>query len=301
MKISGFSFCRNAHKLYYPVAESIRSVLPICDEFVVALGRGDADDQTRAVIESIGDSRIRIIDTEWTDRERLRGWIHSQQTNIALRECAGDWCLYVQSDEVIHENDLSAIRNRAEALAHDSAVEGLLFRYLHFWGDYTHAHRSHAWYPREIRMIRNGIGIESYRTAQSFRRQGRRLAVAPVNASIYHYGWVRPPHLMKAKNLEFATTHHGRGTAEQHFGPTAPAFSYGSLARVPRFKGTHPAVMRDWMARFDWAGDLQYEGPSPFRFRHDRLKYRILTFIEQRLLAGRIHLGKQPYRRLIRR
>ncbi len=294
MKISGFSFCRNGDKLYYPVAESIRSVLPICDEFIVALGRGDADDRTRDVIAAIGDPRIRIIDTEWTDRERLRGGIHSQQTNIALRECKGDWCFYLQSDEVVHEKDLPAIRARCAQLRDDSRVEGLLFRYLHFWGDYDHVHRSHAWYPREIRLVRNGIGVESFRTAQSFRRHGRKLRVATVDADIYHYGWVRPPAMMKAKSIEFDTTHQGRKIAlERHGGPVA--FDYGSLAMVPRFGGTHPAVMADWMQRFSWGGQLQYEGTSPVRHRHDAFKYRLLSWIEQRLLFGRVHLGARGY------
>ena len=70
MKISGFSFCRNAQKLYYPLAESIRSILPLCDEFVVAVGKGDADDRTRETIEGIGDPKIRILDGggDGTDR-----------------------------------------------------------------------------------------------------------------------------------------------------------------------------------------------------------------------------------------
>jgi len=297
MKISGFSFCRNGSKLYYPVVESIRSILPICDEFIVAVGRGDADDRTRDVIAGIGDPRIRIIDTEWTDRERLRGWIHSQQTNIALRECTGDWCFYLQSDEVVHEKDLPVIRARCEQLQADRRVEGLLFRYLHFWGDYDHVQCNHAWYPGEIRMIRNGIGVTSFRTAQSFRRDGRKLRVARVDADIYHYGWVRPPALMKAKSIEFDTTHQGRAVALERHGGAKP-FNYGSLARIPRFTGTHPAVMGDWMADFTWADQLQQTGPSTVRFRHDKRKYQLLTWIEQCVFRGRVHLGARGFRRV---
>ena len=298
MNISGFSFCRNAAKLYYPVAESIRSVLPICDEFVVAVGRGDDDDRTRDLITAIGDPKIRIIDTEWTDRDTLRGWIHSQQTNIALNACRGDWCLYLQSDEVIHERDLPVIAGRCRELQDDRRVEGLLFRYLHFWGDYQHVHRSHAWYPSEIRVVRNGLGIQSFRSAQSFRLNQQRLQVAKVEADIYHYGWVRPPELMRAKCREFMWTHLGRHRSEAL--NQAPSFDYGSLERIPVFKGTHPAVMQDWMARFDWADRLQYSGPSPVRHRHDRLKYRLLTAVEQGVLGGKVRLGAQPYRRLIK-
>lgn len=295
MRISGFSFCRNAQKLYYPVAESIRSILPICDEFVVAVGKGDADDRTREEITAIGDPRIRIIDTEWTDRERIGKYIHSQQTNIALNACTGDWCFYVQSDEVVHERHLEPIRRRCEELLTDKEVEGLLFRYLHFWGDYRHVHRNHAWYPAEIRIVRNGAGVQSFRSAQSFRIDGRKLRVARVDAEIFHYGWVRPPRLMQRKIHEFMTTHKGKDFADKAYGQPGRSYEYGSLEKIPLFEGTHPAVMQRWIAEFNWGADLQYTGKSPWPQRHERAKYRFLTFIEQKLLFGRAHLGAKGY------
>jgi len=294
MKISGFSFCRNAAKLYYPVVESIRSILPICDEFVVAVGRGDKDDRTRELIEGMGDPRVRIIDTEWTDREKLRGWIHSQQTNIALNACKGDWCFYLQSDEVVHERDLPVIKARCEQLQNNARVQGLVFRYLHFWGDYQHVHRNHAWYSNEIRIVRNGIDVQSFRTAQSFRHKLKRLHAARVDAEIFHYGWVRPPALMKEKSHHFFHTHHGKDRADEMIG-TQP-FDYGSLEKIPLFQGSHPTVMKVWLDKFDWADQLQYTGPSKTLYKHDFLKNRILTFIEQQIFADRLRLGVKPYK-----
>jgi len=296
MKISGFSFCRNTAKLYYPVVESIRSALPICDEFVVAVGRGDPDDRTRELIESIDDPRIRIIDTEWTDREKLRGWIHSQQTNIALNACTGDWCLYLQSDEVLHERDLPVIKARCEQLHNNPRVEGLALRYLHFWGDYQHVHRSHAWYSSEVRVIRNGIGIQSYRSAQSFRRDDKRLHAARVNADVYHYGWVRPPALMEEKTRHLFQTHHGKSRADEL--PIIHTFDYGALKNIPLFTGSHPAIMKNWIEQFDWADQLNYSGPSESRHRHEWLKYRLLTWIERRIFNDAIRLGVMPYKSL---
>lgn len=297
MKISGFTFSRNAEKLYYPVAESIRSILPICDEFVVALGRGDDDDGTRAAIKAIGDPRITIIDTEWTDRERLKGRIHSQQTNIALERCTGDWCFYLQADEVVHERYLPVIQQRCEELLEKRRVDGLLFRYKHFWGDYDHYIVSHKWYPQEIRIIRNHLGITSHNTAQSFRCEGKRLRVAPVDAEIFHYGWVRPPRLMAAKQKEFQTTHRSREWLAQQSDAALGAFSYGSLEELAQYDGNYPGVMRDRIAGMDWRDQLQYTGPSPIRLPHERLKYRMLTWLEQTLFGGRVHLGKRGWHR----
>ncbi len=298
MKISGFSFARNAQKLYYPVAESIKSILPICDEFYIAIGTGDDDDRTREEVESIGDPKVHIIDTVWSDRDTLKGHVHGQQTNIALEKCTGDWCFYIQADEALHEKYLDTVRKRCEELQDDRDVEGLLFRYKHFWGDYEHYHVNHAWYPREIRVIRNNLGIRSWQSAQSFRKDGEKIRVADVDAEIFHYGWVRPPEYMNKKRREFATTHRGRNWVDENYRNEGAEFDYGSLARLKKYEGTHPAVMRRWVDAFNWGDKLQYTGKSPVRHKHEKCKYRLVTFLEQNILGGRQLFGFKNYIRL---
>jgi hypothetical protein len=301
MGISGFSFVRNGMKLYYPVTESIRSILPICEEFVVAVGRGDEDDTTRRAIEAIGDPKIRIIDTVWDEAHYDRGIVNAVQTDIAKQACTGDWLFYLQADEVVHEKYLPAIEARCRDLLDRPEVEGLLFAYKHFWGDYGHYHDGHGWYPFEIRLIRNLPGIHSYQSAQSFRyfdaydnprqaRGTRKLRVARVDAEIYHYGWVRPPHLMQVKRRALDTVHWGRARAAEHYDKAPRVFDYGPMDRLAVFEGTHPAVMKTRVEQMDWQGMLQATGsPNPHRepHKHERLKYMLLTFIENRLLGGR--------------
>lgn len=298
MRISGFSFARNAQKLYYPVAESIKSILPLCDEFFIAIGQGDEDDHTREEVESIGDSRIRIIDTVWVDRHQLKGHIHGQQTNIALERCTGDWCFYIQADEILHEKYLPVVEKRCRELLNDSEVEGLLFGYKHFWGDYNHYHVNHAWYPREIRVIRNHRGIESWQSAQSFRKKGEKIHVANVNAEIFHYGWVRPPEYMNKKRKEFATTHHGKEWVNTAYRNEGAEFDYGSLEKLRKYTDSQPRVMEKWIEKFDWRGKLQYTGKSRTQQKHERFKYRFLTFVEQHFLGGRQLFGFKNYIRL---
>src|SRR5262245_64112204 len=110
MRISGFSFVRNAVDLYYPVVESIRSALPICDEFVMAAG--DATDGTTDLLRGIGDAKLRIIETVWDQAQFVRGASNAVQTNIALDACRGDWAIYLQADEVLHEDDLAPLVER---------------------------------------------------------------------------------------------------------------------------------------------------------------------------------------------
>jgi hypothetical protein len=280
MKISGFTFVRNAVELYYPVVESIRSILPICDEFVVAAG--DSTDGTTDLIRGINDPRIKIIETVW-DTALVSGASNAQQTNIALDACTGDWAFYLQADEVVHEDDLQPLLDRMRACQHDRRVEGLLFDYLHFFADYDHYQASHGWYRREVRVVRTGIGVRSWRSAQGFRRDGQKLHVLPSGGRIFHYGWVRPPRHMTRKAHAFATLHAGAQAADAQFRDLNQAFDFGRLHGRARFRGTHPAVMRHRITAKDWEVrpglDLQ---------RHDSLRIRMLSFFENHLLGFRV-------------
>ena len=309
MKISGFSFVRNGIKLYYPVIESIKSILPIVDEFIIAVGQGDEDDTTRDQIIEIGDPKIQIIDTVWDEQYFRKGVINAMQTNIAKQACTGDWLFYLQADEVVHEKYLEVIKNRCEQLLNNQEVEGLLFRYKHFWGDYDHYHAGHGWYPDEIRIIRNRPDIYSWQSAQSFRRfdyydnprqeEGHhKLKVSRVDAEIYHYGWVRPPHLMQNKRRALDSVHWGLGKARNYYDKAPKEFDYGPLNLLAEFKGTHPAVMEQRISQMDWQEKLQYSGkPNPYRqpHKHERLKYRLLSFIEKYLFGGKQIGGFKNY------
>ncbi|MEZ4651376.1 MAG: glycosyltransferase, partial [Candidatus Eisenbacteria bacterium] len=177
MKISGFSFVRNAVRLAYPIAEAIRSALPLVDEFVVTVG--ESDDGTVDVIKSIGDPKVRIIETEWNPDHFVHGHINAVQTNLAMDACSGDWGVYLQADEVFHEADLPKIRRAMEEHLDDPRVEGLLFDYLHFWGDFDHFHWTRNWYRHEVRAVRMEPSIRSWKSAQGFRKDERKLTVKP--------------------------------------------------------------------------------------------------------------------------
>ncbi len=303
MKISGFSMVKNADKLYYPIKPAIESILPIVDEFVVALGDCNEDDDTRAQIESVNSDKVKIIDTVWDLEKYPRGMEHAHQTDIAKEACSGDWLFYLQADEVVHEKYLPIIYKRLEELLNDKEVEGFLLKYLHFWGDYLHYHVSHGWYANEIRIIRNDPDIHSWESAQSFRRipnfdyknyrmqEGTyKLNAAKIDAYIYHYGWVRPPSYMQSKRQAFSVNHKGRKKTEDIFKNAPKKFDYGPLNKLSKFKGTHPKVMSEWIDKFNWQDELQYSGGrNKYRKpeKHERLRNKLLTFVEQNILGGR--------------
>jgi hypothetical protein len=132
VKVSGFTIIRNAIKYDYPVVESITSVLPMCDEFIVAVG--NSEDDTRKLIESIASDKIKIIDSVWNDELRVGGKVLADETNKAKKAISpdSDWAFYIQSDEVIHEKYHAEILSAMKKWKDNKEIEGLLFKYLHF-------------------------------------------------------------------------------------------------------------------------------------------------------------------------
>jgi hypothetical protein len=274
MKVCGFTIVKNAIKYGYPVVESIQSILPICDQMVVAVG--NSDDDTLNLIRSIEDEKITIINTEWDDTLKQGGRVLAMETNKALDAIPddADWCFYIQADEVVHEKFHPLIMREMEQRLDQPAVEGLLFNYLHFWGTFDYVGVSRTWYRHEIRVIRNDKRIRSYKDAQGFRINNRKLNVKHIDAYIYHYGWVRPPETIKAKIRIFKTLYFTGEKLEEELNK-ADIFDYSVIDAVSIFNGTHPKVMEDLVKRLDWHVQLD---ESKIRFN---LKDYLLYLFEK--------------------
>ncbi|MCU0441958.1 MAG: glycosyltransferase family 2 protein [Bacteroidia bacterium] len=250
MKIVGFTMVRNAIKYDYPIVESINSILPIVDAYVVAVGQ--SEDETRQLIESIGSSKIQIIDTVWDDSLREGGKVLAVETNKAFDAIAdADWCFYLQGDEVVHERYHSTIVKACNDYLADKRVEGLLFEYVHFYGNYAYVGDSRTWYRNEIRIIRNDKRIRSYRDAQGFRKNGQKLNVKKIDAAIFHYGWVKDPRFQQAKQQSFHKMWHSDEWVKAHVAE-ASAYDYSAIDSLKRFEGNHPKVMQNRLQRMDW-------------------------------------------------
>lgn len=256
MKVTGFSFVRNAVKLDYPIVEAIQSVLPICDDFVVAVGK--SDDETLALIKSIKSGKIKIIETVWDDTLRVGGKVLADETNKAFAAIPDDtdWCFYIQGDEVIHEKYLDTVYGEMKKWKDNKNVDGLLFKYLHFYGSYDYIGTSTKWYPNEIRVIRKDKSIYSYRDAQGFRKgDDQKLNVKPIDAYIYHYGWVKKPASMQQKQETFNKLWHDDAWVDRNI-VKATEFDYAAqIDSLKNFEGTHPAVMQERIERINWQFD----------------------------------------------
>ncbi len=276
MKVAGFTFIRNAETYGYPIVEAIQSILPLCDEFVVAIG--NSSDNTIGLIERIDSAKIRIIHTIWNDDLREGGRVLAEETDKALAAISADadWAFYIQGDEVLHEKYIAVVRQAMQENLANVAVEGLLFKYLHFYGSYKYVGDSRRWYRREIRIVRNTGHVISYRDAQGFRQKDNtKLRVKLIDAYIYHYGWVKPVAQLRAKFGYFYRFWNNEA-AMKRVAEEARVFSYEKhIDSLIEFTGTHPAVMQSRVADANW--------PFTFDTRQRRYSPRVwlLTGIEK--------------------
>ncbi len=277
MKVSGFTFIRNAIKYDYPIVEAIRSILPLCDEVVVAVG--NSDDETYALIQGI-DPKVRIIETVWDDSVREGGRTLALETDKAYQAIASDcdWAFYIQGDEVIHEKYLPVIREAMERYKDDQRVEGLLFNYRHFYGSYDYVGTSISWYLDEIRIIRNRADIFSYRDAQGFRKlPNDKLSVKKIDAYVYHYGWVKPPEKMQKKQESFHKMWHDDAWMKENV-KQVEAFDYfENISALALFKESHPSVMQERITAKNWSFDYDIS------FNKTRIKDRLKRFLRSNL------------------
>jgi glycosyltransferase involved in cell wall biosynthesis len=276
MKISAFTFLRNAHRLQFPFVESIRSALPLVDEFVVALG--PCDDDTEKMLRAIGDPKVRIIPTTWNENLdsswRVKGFIYGQQKTIALFNCTGDWAIYLEGDEVLHEDDLPRLRATMERHLGNRRIEALYFRYHHFYGNKNTVAYSPRWYRREVRAVRNNIPIWGpkglfFSVVTGYKRM-RYPRAAYADAAIYHYGWIRPEEKFNEK---------WKGTF-RHF--TSKKFEHVAYEEIdPQvlrpFGGTHPQAVQAWLPP---AEGLFRANPDHKLTRRER-KNRIMALVEK--------------------
>ena len=276
MKVSGFAIARNVVQADYPLKEAILSILPLCDEIVIAVGK--SQDNTRAYIESFNIPQLRIIDTVWNDNIREGGAVLADETNKAIAEVAkdSDWLIYIQADECIHEDDLPKIRKAMEDNLDKKHVDGLLFDYLHFYGSYEFLGDSRRWYKHEIRIIRNNLGIKSWKDAQGFRKKDdTKITVANANGRIFHYGWVKHPKQQQIKQMQFHRLWHDDAYMQKNVN-ISDEFDYSNIDSLIPFEQTHPAVMKNRVDNISWKFAMN---PASKKFG---IKAKLLYWIEKK-------------------
>ena len=261
LKISGFSFIRNGNALGYPFEAAIRSLLPLCDEIIVNVPR--STDGTLKSVRAIAEPKIRIIESEWDEKERVGDPILRRHTDLALEQCTGDWCVYIQGDEVLHESGIPAMKRAMEKELGNAAVQGLLVDYTHFYGSFWTYAYAFGWYQREVRVIRRTSEIRAWGGAQGFRTtSGQKLRVKRSGGHYFHYGHALRPEVARIKCSSLASLYNAPDVVQQFL--SRPERFYEEDQKVKPFTGTHPVVMQKTVAAADWT----YSSRNPLvRFR----------------------------------
>lgn len=285
MKVSGFSFLRNAIINGYPFEESILSILPIVDEFICVIGV--SEDETRARVSAIRDPRVRIIDSKWNESMQDRGFVYGQQKMMAQYNCSGDWAFYLEGDEVLHEAETDQIRQTMLDNLSDTEVEALYFDFFHFYG--TPEQVGIAGYRRAPRIIRNSIRTIApdglFWVVMDRNKIGRYPKAKHAGGNIYHYGHCRSVSRMAEKLKQVGKYW---GSSHQEFK------GYGNIdvAELRPFLGTHPQVMKGWIA--SEAEHIFRQDPGYEISRRDR-RNRLRFWVEEKL---DIEISKKHYRAL---
>jgi len=243
MKVSAFTFIKNGQILGYPFLQSIKSILPIVDEFIINVG--ESTDETLEMIESIDNKKIRIIESKWNNAMQDRGYVYGQQKMISQFNCTGDWAFYIEGDEVYHENELEKIKQSMALHLNDSNVEALVFDFYHFYGNANSFLNSPGWYKSETRIIKNSV--RSYAPDGLFwlildsNKKGRYPKAKHTGAFCYHYGWVRTEEQMNLKSSQ----------VQKYWGGDPKNIDYSQMDQsiIQEFKGTHPKIMHDWLPK----------------------------------------------------
>ncbi|MBC7385673.1 MAG: glycosyltransferase family 2 protein [Cryobacterium sp.] len=298
-KVSGFTLVRHGSKFDYPYLESLRSLLPIVDELVINVGIGE--DETLERIKKFaadeGNGKVVLFESHWPlddPEKRKGGQILSEQTNLALERCSGEWCVYLQADEVIHESDYPHIREAFQRFQGDNAVDGLLFDYIHFYGSFDVFRHSRSAYRREVRAIKRSSGARSIGDAQSFRLpSGEKPRVAHSGAKIYHYGWVRPPEVMKEKTFFMDSLYHGVAKSGAKEPATGDNYRYKKIWGLYPFRGSHPSVMLARIRTKAWSWNL---AESRLEWEFSDAKKILLDTIER--FSGKRFFEYRSYRRV---
>jgi len=279
--LSGFTLVRNAVKLDFPIVPALRSVLEVCDEVVVNVGK--SEDETRDLVASIDDPRVRILDTVWDLSKR--NTMISIETQRAMDACKGSWGIYIQADEVLHETGARILKEKVAEWDRESRVEGLLVKYLHFYGGFDRIATNRRWYRREVRCIRLGRDIRPFQGAQGFRvgADSRRIRARPTNAEMFHYGWARPAKAIREKR-EISKTIYPWQKEQLERELQRPGAGLEWIPLLKAFTGTHPRAAADWI-RERTHDPERVIAPRMFKLEH--VRYYISEWIE-RLTGARV-------------
>ncbi len=168
LKISACTLIKNAKLYEYPIIESITSLLPYVDEYIVNCG--SQEDLDLVLSHFLSDSKVKPFLSEWEGKDQGMAFFRNQ-TNKSIALAQGDWIVYCQSDEIIHEKDGERLKDIIK-YADDRSCDAIAVNFIHFCKDYFHIFKTYSegfdMYEKQVRIIKNNGLIKSVGDACGF-------------------------------------------------------------------------------------------------------------------------------------
>jgi hypothetical protein len=252
--LGGYVVVRNGISLDYCFAESIRSLLPVCDEVVAC--DSDSTDGTRRVLEELADRepKLRIINWPWRNPEGQSHHGFVRWLNFARVHLTTDVQITLDADEVLDDNPLCHLVIR-DALRTDHPYRQ--FDRLNFWRD------ARSLIPEGVccgkivsRMGPTAVKIHSDEPHENDGDDWRIVerGIFHPDLKIFHLGFLRHRDAFYAKNKVIASMWNGpaqprdprliKGEAEgKELWETECEWSN----RLVPYSGDYPASVRKWL------------------------------------------------------
>lgn len=250
VKTDGFTFVYNVSSLSYPYIESINSILSLVDKFHLLVV--SSTDDTLKILQNVFKNEKKIIFHFEEVKNLKRSSLYKFYTNFALSYCANPWCFYIQADEVLPDESIPILKEAIKKVNEDRSIEGILLKYKHFYGSPEYYHEGKGWYNREIRIVRNGIGVNSWGDAQGFRIKGRKMNVFLSEAYMYHYGWLLPPKVMFRKIHRNMFLAGDIDKIPEEAENIKAEEVYLDTEGLRKFEQNHPKDLRNWLLSVNW-------------------------------------------------
>lgn len=264
MNISAFTLIKNAEKFQFPVIESINSLLPAVDHYLVNVG--DSETHDLLFREFRNEPKVRLITFDWGGKEKGTSFI-SEQTNLIMNAIGTDYAFYLQADEVIHERDLYRIPSFIKECEKEDRL-GITLKYLHFAGDPNHVFKTYEdggdFYDRELRIFRNTGELVSFGDGQSFSsltngyfdprgpqpvlHQKERFLDSDIE--VFHYSYLRDRKKLLEKKKYLEEFYKISEPDRKENIPEDENGYFIDPEKTKEFKGSHPNVMLKYLEAF---------------------------------------------------
>lgn len=238
---------RNGIEYDFCFEECIASLLPVCEEIVVA--ESQSTDGTRARLEEMAkaEPKIKIYDYPYTNPVGDPCWVMNW-TNFAREKLTTDYNIQMDADEVLHESAYDRIMSKIQG-----REVSLLCRRWNFWKDHRHLIPLGECCAAEVLRVCPTKYWLAADFPDSRGRESMDIQIGALDVCIYHYGFIRKRKAFFEKeealqraffndydpNLKKAETYDG------NWMQMPGLCSWND--QIIEFNGPHPLVAHKWL------------------------------------------------------